>query len=925
MLKFIIRTLVFVPCLFLSSVLSAQTETSEKYSLSGTIISFEDKQPLTGVTILIKGTNNYTFSGLDGSFRFNNLPVGTYALEYTYIGHDNFEETIILNENKSLNVIMTEVSQMIEGVVVTSYKDYSSDASARTDERKANHVVNILSARSIELSPDMTVANITQRVSGVSLERNNNGDGQYAIVRGMDKRYNYTLVNGIKIPSPDAKNRYVPLDIFPSDLLDRLVVSKSLLPDMEGDAIGGVIDMRMKDAPANFSVNLNTGLGYNMLNRQRPFRVFDRSQVNRLSPNKANGEGYLATLNDFPANNLNFSDIENPINKFYSFSVGNRFFKNKLGWIIAASHQNTFRGANSMFMSTFVDQENNNPYYEIMQQREFSTEQKRTGMHSKLDFRPNAANKISLYLAYMDLQELEVRSRIDTILKIGRGQGPGTGRVELRERSRQRLQKIFNGTLQGDHTLTRKFSIDWSLVYSFAKNDDPDMAELKWLTGVVRNAAGELIKEPILYDRDFSRRWTNNSDTDLAAYLNSSYIKNVLGTDVNFSFGGLFRNKLRNNTFDSYLFRTAPIRQEWTGDVKDYTFTLFNSIGTPTDPLNYECTENVAAAYAMFRFQINNTQFIGGVRNETTWFSWITNSPPQLQGRVGDIQYNDFLPSLHVKYMPNTRTNIRASYFSSLSRPNFFEVIPYDIFEEDFRERGNPNLNRTTANNLDLRYEYFHSSVDQFLVGLFYKRIQDPIESALLIQGQTIFLQPNNFGTANNMGVEIDITKYFKQLGIRAFYTFTSSQITTTKIVRFRDEQGNLTSRNVDQTRPLQGQSRHISNVALLYKSIKSGLDMQIAMVYTGDRIISVSPYLDNDIWQRGFVQLDFSIDKRLYKGLVLYAKVNNILNTPLLADIRLPNTFNPEQAPYLDSSKNVLVREDFYWQTILLGIKYKF
>jgi hypothetical protein len=907
-----------------SSVTNAQTPTT-KFQISGTINDSEDNQPLTNVTITIKGSDIYDFSGLDGSFKLNNLIAGTYELEFAYLGFNTHFETIVLKENSNLNIKMSEASQMLEGVVITSVRDFSTDASARTDERKADNVINILSARSIELSPDMTVANITQRVSGVSLERNNNGDGQYAIVRGMDKRYNYTLVNGIKIPSPDAKNRYVPLDIFPSDLLDRLIVSKSLLPNMEGDAIGGVIDMRMKDAPARFTVSLNTGLGYNMLNQQRPFRTFDRSTVNKQSPNRANGPGYQATLADFPYNNLNFNDIQNPINQFYSFSVGNRFLNNKLGWLMAASHQNTFRGANSLFMSTFVDQEDNNPYYEIMQLREFSTEQKRTGLHTKLDYKPNSANKLNLYIAYMDMQEMEVRSRIDTILKIGRGQGPGTGRVELRERSRQRLQKIFNTTLQGEHSITKKLNFDWSLVYSFAKNDDPDMAELQWLTGVVRTPAGEYVNEPILYNRDFNRRWANNSDTDLASYLNVGYMQEILGTDVNFTLGGLFRNKNRTNVFDSYLFRTAPITQEWSGNVKDYTFTLFNNIGTPTDPLNYDCTENVAAAYAMFRFQINNTQFMGGVRNETTWFSWVTNSPPQVQGRVGDIFYNDLLPSLHMKYMPNTRTNIRASYFSSLSRPNFFEVIPYDIFEEDFRERGNPNLNRTRANNLDLRYEYFPTSVDQFLVGAFYKRIIDPIESALLLQGQTIFLQPNNFGTATNWGVEVDITKYYKSIGFRAFYTFTASQITTSKIVRFRDDQGNLTSRNVDQTRPPQGQSRHISNVALLYKNQKAGLDMQIAMVYTGDRIISVSPYLDNDIWQRGFVQLDFSIDKRLYKGLVIYAKINNILNTPLLADIRLPNTFNPEQAPYLDSSKNVLVREDFYWQTLLLGIKYKF
>ena len=916
-------TLIFLHFIVICSF--AQTSALAGFSLTGNVFDSSTNEPLTGVTISLLGTDQYDFSGLDGSFRFQGVKTGTYTVEVSYIGYLTYTEEVKMESNRTINIKLKESSLLLNEVIISGIKDFSTDGSARTDERKADNVINILSARAIDLSPDLTVANITQRVSGVSLERNNNGDGQYAIVRGMDKRYNYTLVNGIKIPSPDAKNRYVPLDIFPADLLDRLVVSKSLLPNMEGDAIGGVIDMRMKDAPARLTASANVGLGYNMMNQQRPFRTFDRSQTSIQSPNRANGEGYRATISDFPINNLTFSDRENPINQFYSFSVGNRLLNNKLGWIVAASRQHTYRGANSLFMSTFVDQENNNPYYEIMQLREFSTEQQRNGVHSKLDYKPNAANKLSLYVAYLDLQEMEVRSRIDTILKIGRGQGPGTGRVELRERSRQRLQKIFNGTLQGEHALSSSLKFDWSLVYSFARNDDPDMAELKWLTGVVRSNEGTLITEPILYDRDFNRRWANNSDTDLASYLNLLYKKEILGTEVDFTFGGLFRNKNRNSVFDSYLFRTSPIRQEWSGNINDYTFTLFNNIGTPTDPLNYDCTENVAAGYAMFKFQIDQVQFMGGVRNETTWFSWETNAPPQVRGRVGDIQYNDLLPSLHMKYMPNSKTNLRASYFSSISRPNFFEVIPYDIFEEDFRERGNPDLNRTRANNFDLRYEYFPSALDQFLIGAFYKRIVDPIESALLLQGQTIFLQPNNFGIANNMGIEVDVTKYYRNFGIRAFYTFTLSEITTSKIVRFRDDQGNLTSRTENQTRPLQGQSMHISNVALLYKDQRKGLDMQLAMVYTGDRIISVSPYLDNDIWQRGFVQLDFSIDQKLGNGITVYGKINNILNTPLLADIRLPNTFNPEQAPYLDSSASVLVREDFYWQTILVGIKYKF
>lgn len=127
------------------------------------------------------------------------------------------------------------------------------------------NVMNVMSAKAIELSPDLTVANALGRISGITLERSASGEGQYAILRGMDKRYNYTLVNGVKIPSPDNKNRFVPLDIFPAEMLDRLEVSKSLTADLEGDGIGGAVNMVMKDAPDRRQVSANFTMGYSAM------------------------------------------------------------------------------------------------------------------------------------------------------------------------------------------------------------------------------------------------------------------------------------------------------------------------------------------------------------------------------------------------------------------------------------------------------------------------------------------------------------------------------------------------------------------------------------------------------------------------------------------------------------------------------------
>ena len=912
-------TVIFLTFL-LNSTSFAQTQT-----LRGAVFNAESGEPLTGATVILDENSYYGVAGLDGTFIIRNIPLGTYEVAVSYISFETHRQTITIGtEPLRLEFRLSPSVSELGELTVIATRDLRNEESARATERNADLILNIVDARSIDISPDATVANVVQRVSGVSIERSSSGDGQHAIVRGMDKRYNYTLVNGIKIPSPEVKNRYVPLDIFPSSLLDRLVVSKSLTPDMEGDAIGGVIDMRMRNAPDRFTVNADVGIGYSQLFFDRDILSVNSGSVSTQSPHVAGGEGYRATVEDFPLGNMDFQNNSAPVNRNFSLALGNRFLSNRLGLLVAGSYQQSYRGSNSLFFEMDVDRENNNPFYDTVEDRQLSTEQTRGGIHVKTDLRIDDNNVIEWYNAGIRLEEKMARAVVDTNLRIGRSQGAGTGRISEQFRSRQQTQQIYNSTLQGTHDLMNKsMRINWSGVYSLAQNDDPDMVDLKLITGTRRNSDGDIIQEPVLLDRDLRRRWTNNSDQDLAGYIDIRYIADLFNLNWEFKVGSMYRHKSRENTFNSYLLRASPITQEWTGDINNHSWQLFNPGGTPTDPLNYESEEDIFAYYAMTKVNFRDLQVIGGVRVENTDFSWESSAPPQISGRIGNRNYRDILPSVHVKYSFLQNINLRASYFESISRPNFFEVIPYSINEDDFRERGNPFLERTQARNFDLRFEYFPSAVDQFMIAGFFKEIKNPIEAALILDGQAFILQPNNFGTANNAGIEVDVTKYVRNFGLRAFYTFTDSRITTSKTFRFRDENGSLTSRNQDQTRPLQGQSKHISNLSLLYKNGLTGTDAQLSAVYTGRRIISVSPYFDNDIWQRSFWQLDFSIEQEILPGIRAYAKINNILNTPMRADVLRPNTANPQEASYINVSETTLVREDFFQQTYLFGIKY--
>ncbi len=209
---------------------------------------------------------------------------------------------------------------------------------------------------------------------------------------------------------------------------------------------------------------------------------------------------------------------------------------------------------------------------------------------------------------------------------------------------------------------------------------------------------------------------------------------------------------------------------------------------------------------------------------------------------------------------------------------------------------------------------------------MFYKRLNNPIEYALEDVGTNTYYLPDNFGKASNYGFELDATRYFRWFGIKANYTFTNSEIITPKIRRYSTSSGQ-TSEEVNQTRSLQGQSKHIANLSLLVKDDnKLGLNAQLAFGYTSRRINTVSQFLDNDLWQKGFAQMDFSVEKRVAKRWYVYAKVNNILNTPYQLEIRQPYTGGgvTGAVPDQELGKNVFVRKDTYGANYLLGVKFK-
>lgn len=922
-MKLILQTIL---CLFFSVTVAMAS------NIKGHVYDQKTGEALAGASVKLEGTNKSTLTGLDGSFEFKQVKAGSSTIRVSYIGYKSFTKviSILTEDNPAINVYLSESgSNDLSEISIAVKRDGATENTARKIEQKSLQVMNVVSGRAMEVSPDLTVANVIQRVSGVSVERSSNGDGQYAILRGMDKRYNYTLVNGIKIPSPDNKFRYVPLDIFPTELLERLEIYKSLTPNMEGDAVGGVVNMVMKDAPSKLQINANLATGYSQMFMDRKYLGFDANAVNYKSPYELNGRSYNAKPADFSTGTVDYKSKQAAPNLVGGISIGQRFLNNKLGVLVAGSYQNSYRGTNSTFFNNSVLNDDKFSTITSMDYRSYSEQQKRTGLHAKVDYVIDKNNKLYLVNSYVNLTNIQTRDNLNTNFSNAQYDKATGSNAQLTYTTRSRLteQQIYNSTLHGEHLLIpKKLKLQWAAVYSSAKNDVPDE------TSVTVNGLRTNFMDTRTTADGMTHRWSRNTDEDKAGYVDLTYTAEIADIKVDFTAGGLYRDKQRSSFYNSYTFKPLVATDMYGVAFNNYTemrWDLQNPQGSVGNALTYDAAEKTTAGYGMFNFKVQDLEVIGGARVEHTDQSYNMLFPAGEKFPKGSQIYTDVLPSLNLKYGLTNTQNLRATYFRSLNRPGFYEIIPGPgIFVEEYKERGNKDLKRSLADNFDLRYEFFPNSSDQLMVGAFYKKIKDPIEYTVQadpVRGQDQYYTPGNFGTAKNYGVEVDYIKFFSKIGFKANYTYTHSRITTNKSSRYRDPvDGDVKPLTVEQSRPLFGQAAHIGNLSLLYKDTKNGWDAQLAGSYTGERINTISQFVDNDIWQKGFIQMDASVEKKFQNNLSIFIKAGNLLNTPNELFIKGVNAVNADLPQQDAGSNETLIRKDYYKQTYLLGVRYK-
>lgn len=905
-------------------------------NIKGHVLDSNNREALTGAIVYDKDSNKVNATvGLDGGYIIRGLAPGKYTIVTQFYGYTTMEKDITItdaNQTVILNFMMKSQSVNLGQVKVVSSYEKNSDSYARSLEKHADYVMNVMSAKTIQLLPDITIGDVLQRVSGVVAEKSVTGGGKYATIRGMDKQYNYTSVNGVEIPSPDYKNRYVPMDIFPAEIVQRLEVIKSLTPDMEGDAIGGAMNLVLKDAPAQFSLTATVASGYNQTLFNRGYNQFDASVINSKPPDQMYPTRG-ARISDFPLGNITYKDVSVPPDLLGGFTAGDRFFHKKLGIMLSGSYQNTYNAAYGFFIKPLYQPTwqptYNTPQYYYIENHYYSVQDRRGAAHLMMDYVFNAKHSVKLYSLYTEMDDLMSRFAFDTV-----NTAPGS-EMDPEYQSKVTYQHIFNTTLMGKDSLCHNLCLDWTAAYSRAWANEPDWSILS-LYGSVGSSSTNFSQ--------LQNIWMNNTDQDFAGYINLTYNVRLFGQKVEFKAGAMNRDKSRDAYYNEYDIYATPNQPNFinmdTILAHPNLYVFHDTTGTPESPNTYSVQEDVTGYYGMTRFEIGpHIRVVGGLRMETTNLAYQDGEPVTIAEQHGSKQYTDYLPSVEIKYRFNEKMALRGSYFASIARPSYFDVVPYQMVGQYYTEVGNPELKHTQANNYDLRYEYFPKPTSQLLAGVFYKQVYQPIEISVK-QGAdpgTTLVTPMNIGgdsnPAINYGLELQYTQYFlRHFGVSANYTYTHSRITVPVYKYINSAERPLTT----ETRPMQGQVDHLGNLSFLYSDAKLGLRAEIAGVYTGKSIAYVSNYYGLDIWQMPSVKLDLSFEKRLSKKLklTLYGKVNNILNTPLTLRMFPPNSYNnvPGTATWLsEQSKSsgelnsILTGKEYYGQTYLIGFRYRF
>lgn len=885
-------------------------------------LKITDRQNLNlpGATVYLPdlGAGGYTDS--HGEVTFTHLSPGKYKAEISYIGYHRMDTSVVINDREPVNCAIQLIPgvQLTQGVLIMGDR-LEGQAKALNTQKSAPNITNIISADQVGRFPDANIGDALKRVPGITMQ-NDQGEARNMLIRGLAPQLNSVTLNGSRIPSAEGDNRNVQMDLIPSDMIQTVIVNKTLLPDMDADAIGGSVNLVTRPAP--------NGL--------------------RLSGTASAG----------------ISPIRNTPLYTGSFVAGTRIINNKFGLLINGSYNNTRYGSDNVESKWSEDK--GSIYTGSVNMRRYEEWRIRSSIGIASDFKINENNTIYVNGMYNWRDDRENRFQYEitkikpvtdndgkiasytgNLVKEVKG-GIGNDRNKNRRLEDQRMRTI---SLKGTHFLDNRILVSWSTSYSKASEEKPheryigyekDQEPIALELSDIRFPLAVPDQQPDLSDytlNELTDQHEFTSETEFAARADIKIpIKWINKLPGSVKFGGRLRlkKKERANNFFSYAPTAAnggmgdmsaipvtnktsdrfyPGAKYETGFFPTAKFmggldlsnpALFDRTDEPSEYLadNYHAREDIGAGYIMLSQQISNKLLvIAGARLENTAIAYTGNvieNEETLQGKAQKKNsYTNILPDILFKYNIKENFILRAAWTNSLARPNYYDLVPYTGISTDDEQVsiGNPGLKATTASNFDLMAENYFKSVGLISGGVFYKKLRNfiypyrdnnfttdkfsailPAVTNPIAPGEAwAFTQPRNGESVAIYGLEVSLQRqldflpgFWRGLGVYLNYTYTHS-----KANGIYNEDGDKREGLM-----LPGTAPHLFNASLSYEN--KWISIRLSGNYAGAYLNEVGGDSFEDIYYDQQFFLDANVSIKINPHFRIFAEANNLTNQPL-------------------------------------------
>ena len=885
--------------------------------IEGQVSSSSGDAYLKGAVVRIAALDLEAVTPADGSFVFASMPAGSYELTVDYIGFSPHSASIEVWDDETTRHDVAFEKPLEEMVVYG--KQTASTAAALNQQRAADGIVSVVSATDIGQFPDRNVSEALQRVSGVFLERDQ-GEGRFVGIRGIDPNLIVTTINGVNVPAPENDKRSVALDVIPSELLSALEVSKSITPDMDGDGIGG-------------SVNIKSASAFDSRGRRLSANA-------HASANPLQGET-SPKLSFIYSDLFNIGDGEDNFGvaaavSWYDRDFGSENIETDGGWFDDLERQDgvEFKGA------------------EEIEQRDYVVNRERLGVAANFDYRPDSENRWYVQTLFSAFSDQEYRTRNEFKFDKGDAIEGGDGfatwndaRLQKELKDRYEEQEILSLSAGGEQAFDQ-WNLKYRVGYSKASEAEPNRLDTVF---EIRNV-----------DLGYTRHGENpglfmDPDTlDADGYkLDEITIEDNFTEDVEHSFKIDLKRDFDTERLQGYVEAGAKLRrrdksndigiQVFDGFPGDPTLAMFAldsidysqgafGLGVSEDAIDrfiasnlsefelnhddtlaastggdYDMNEDVDAVYVKNRLDIDALRIVYGLRYERTAYGAegmrvvyddIGAAGDPAPTRVAfENDYASVLPSINLRYEFDEDLLLRAAFYQTMARPKFGDLAPGGevSFEDDDGEYvlqaevGNPGLEPLQARNFDLSIEYYREDVGLLSASAYYKALKDFVVLADTagISDFTQFvganrvddaeiIQPINGDDASVLGLELAWVQQLSNLpGLLRNLLVTSNVTLTTgeATIPFRDEKI-----------PMPRQADFVANFSLGYETER--VSARIALAHKSERLIGLEELDDPafDVYQDAHTQVDLGVKYFVTNQWQVYFDANNLTDEPYYA-----------------------------------------